>query len=500
MKPTAFIAGLAQETNAFGPLPTGLGSFRGRFHAGGRTCMETPPFPEVLLHIGRRLADEGEVTLIEGPTAGAHPSGAVTRAAYEMLRDTILARLRAAGPVDLAIFHLHGAMIADGYDDCEGDLLTRVREIVGPDAHVGAMVDPHAHLSEAMLRASDMIIAYKEYPHTDFRERAGELWAILLDLHRCRYHPAAALWDSGAIGIFHSSDAGVRGLIDAMQSLEAVGSALSVSLIHGFPWGDGEAFGTRALVFADGEAAADRLASEIAVQARALAMAARAQAIGIDAAIARMRAHPDGAKPLVFADSPDNPGGGAAGDATHVLRAILDAGIGQVCLGPIWDPGAVDVAFNAGPGAKLNIRVGGKSGPLSGDPLDLAAEILAVDGAAAQCFAGEEFPLGRAASLRVGTVFVVITSERDQARSPELFSRLGVDPAAQRAVIVKSSQHFRAAFEAVAAEILYLDGPGSLQLNLSGYAYKSVRRPRFPIDPVGADPFRVMRRPANASR
>lgn len=487
MPPRAFTAGLAQETNTFGPLPTGIDSFSGRCDLDGASFDQNPPFPESLLLSARKRALEGLIELIEGPTIGAHPSGLVTRSAYERLRDAILASLEAALPVDIIAIHLHGAMIADGYDDCEGDLLSRMRAIAGPRVRIGAMIDPHAHLSATMVESAEIIVAYKEYPHTDFRERAEEVWELLISAQAGRIQPVSALWDTRAIGIYHTSRPEVRSMVDWMQDVERRGDALSLSLIHSFPWGDARDFGTRALAICDGNLdAAHLLACDLANRARIIAETTTVSTMKLDAALAHALAAGKG--PFVLADSPDNPGGGAAGDSTFVLAALFDLNIENACFGPLWDPQAVAIAFEAGAGARLAMRIGGKTGPLSGAPLDLDAEIVALREAAAQTFAGEIFPLGRAALIRAGGVEVVLVSLRDQARGPDMFEQFGVDLARKQIIAVKSSQHFYDGFAPIAKEIIYLDAPGSLQSDLTSYDYRRIVRPRWPIDRAAPPP------------
>lgn len=425
---------------------------------------------------------------------GAHPSGQVTRAAYEQFRNLILAQLQQALPVDMVAIHLHGAMIAEGYEDCEGDILSHIRAIAGPDCIIGALLDPHAHVSATMAGAANILVAYKEYPHTDFRERAEEVWQLLLAASAGTIRPVTALWDSGTIGIFHSSRPEVRSLINRMQDLENSGEALSISLIHSFPWGDCQDLGTRALAICDANAAqADLIAREIACSARDIALAASpASGSGIAAVLDRIAATSDEGRPYVLADSADNPGGGAAGDSTFVLAELDRRKVERACLGPLWDPLAVNIAFDAGIGARLPLRIGGKTGPFSGAPMDVVAEVVSLCSQATQQFAGEAFPLGRAAAIRVGGIEIVLVSERDQARGPDLFTNLGIDLDSKKIIVVKSSQHFYAGFAPLAREVVYLDGPGSLQTQLGAYPYRRVVRPRWPIDDKTPPPFRVL--------
>ncbi len=229
-----FSASLATETNTFAPMPTGLASFkdRGYFPAGkhpeAMTLFSGP------LWAARIRGKERGWTLFEGMVAGAQPSGTTTRHAYETLRDELLADLRAVLPVDMVLLGLHGAMVADGYDDCEGDLLKRVREIVGPKVVIGAELDPHNHLTPEMVANADLMISFKEYPHTDVLERGMELVDICAAQVEGKVKPVAAMVDCDMIVTVHTSRQPARGFVERMQSLEGKDGVLSVSLTHGF--------------------------------------------------------------------------------------------------------------------------------------------------------------------------------------------------------------------------------------------------------------------------
>jgi microcystin degradation protein MlrC len=162
-----FVAALGTETNSFSPIPTGLGSFEEYLWFPAGSHPDEPRFFTAPILAARRRASSEGLIVIEGLAAFAAPAGPTTRHAWETLRDRLLAELRAALPVEVVLLSLHGAMVADGYDDCEGDLLARVRALVGPRVVVGAELDPHCHLTGSMLAASDLLVFYKEYPHTD---------------------------------------------------------------------------------------------------------------------------------------------------------------------------------------------------------------------------------------------------------------------------------------------------------------------------------------------
>ena len=198
------------------------------------------------------------------------------------------------------------------------------------------------------------------------------------------------------------------------------------------------------------------------------------------------RALEPGNTPLLVADISDNPGGGAPGDSTFILRELLQGQAEQTCLGPIWDPMAVRTAFSAGIGARLAMRIGGKSGITSGQPLDVDAEITALCPDAYQSFEGTPDGLGDCAAIRVAGVDIVLTSLRNQALGLELFTNLGIDPASYRVVVVKSSQHFRHEFGPIAAETIYVDSPGTLSQDYDSIPYTKLDRPMWPLV---EDPF-----------
>lgn len=478
-----FTASLATETNTFAPMPTGLASFRqegGYFPAG--THPDRMSFFAGPLWAARQRAREQGWQLIEGLVAGAQPSGITTRLAYETLRDELLADLRAALPVQMVVLGLHGAMVADGYPDCEGDLLTRVRAIVGPEGVVGAELDPHHHLSAAMVSQADLLIAFKQYPHSDVLERAFELVDLCAAQVVHRRRPVPSVVDCHMAVIVHTTREPAQGYVQRLQALEGRDGVLSISLTHGFPWGDVPDMGTKLLLYTDGRPAegaalARRLADELIVLRAQLDPPWQ----DIDGAIDEALAAPPGL--VVIADSADNPGGGAAGDSTFILRRLIERGVTDAALGPLWDPQAVRIAFDAGVGARLPLRLGGKVGPMSGDPLDAACTVKAlVSDMTMSGLADTRQPLGDCALVDAQGVEVVLISRRSQALGTDVFTQLGCQLPQRRIVVVKSSQHFRAAFAPLAVRIVYASAPGSVANDLRLLDYRHIQRPKWPID------------------
>lgn len=477
-----FSASLATETNTFGPMPTGLSSFRDRgYFPAGQHPDQMTFFSGPLWAARLRGADQGW-DLVEGMVAGAQPSGITTRHAYETLREELLADLRGALPVDMVLLGLHGAMVADGYDDCEGDLLERVRAIVGPAVVVGAELDPHNHLTPAMVRHADVLIAFKEYPHTDILERALELVDLCAAKVAGKVQPVAAVVDCEMIVTLHTSRQPARGFVDRIQALEGNNGVLSISLSHGFAWGDVADMGTKVLVYTDGDAAqAQALARQLADELIALREQLTVHYPSIDAALDQALAFAGG--PVVLADGADNPGGGAAGDSTFILRRMLERGIVNAALGPLWDPVAVRIAFDAGVGARLMLRVGGKISPLSGAPIDLDCTVKALKSDMVMTgLANTPSQLGDCALIEAMGIEIVLITLRNQAMGTDLFTQLGCDLAAKKIIVVKSSQHFYASFSKLARHVIYVAAPGAVTLDLGTLQYRKIHRPKWPLD------------------
>jgi microcystin degradation protein MlrC len=372
-------------------------------------------------------------------------------------------------------------MVADGYDDCEGDLLQRVRAIVGPDVVVGAELDPHNHLTPAMIANADVLISYKEYPHTDVLERALELVDLCAATVEKKVKPVAAVVDCEMIAIFHTSRQPARGFVERMQALEGKDGILSVSLTHGFPWGDVPEMGTKVLVYADGDAGkAQKLARQLADEVIAVREQLAPRSPGIDAALDEALAFDGG--PVVLADGADNPGGGAASDSTFILRRMVERGIGNAAVGPVWDPLAARIAFDAGEGAQLALRIGGKISPLSGEPLDLQVTVKKLVRNHIQTgLSNTPTPMGDTALVEADGIEILLVTLRNQAIGTDLFTKAGCDLARKKVIVVKSSQHFYASFSRIARHVIYADAPGSVTRDLNTLPFRKVRRPLWPL-------------------
>jgi microcystin degradation protein MlrC len=470
-----FTAGVATESNTFAPMPTGLDDyavFRGTPPAERPTSF-TQPFL-----VWRQLAAERGFTVVGSLGASAPPAGPTVRRVWEDFRDEILHDLRRAMPVDAVLLNLHGAMVADGYDDCEGDILTRVRAIVGPSVPIGAELDPHCHVTPVMVEQATALVLYKEFPHTDFAARAEDLFRLIVDAAERRTRPHMALWDCRMLGSYFTTLQPMKGFVDDVKGLEGRNGVLSISPVHGFPYGDVPGNGTKMLVITDARPVEGaRLAETLGLRWIALRGRTHPPMLTVAEAVERARRVPG--RPVVAADVADNPGGGFPGDSTVVLRALVELGVTDCAFATIWDPLAVTFARAAGPGGRLRLRIGGKAGVLSGDPLDLDVTVAAVTDDLYQRYAGVGNSLGPAARVTAGGIDIILASRRNQVRSPDVFRGLGLDPLGAKLLVVKSTNHFRAEFEKIAAEILYVAPPDVF----SAVPFTRIPRPKWPLDP-----------------
>lgn len=489
-----YAAGVSTETNTFSPHPARLEDFtvvtREEYETSG--FREEPGLEDM-----RRLTLERGWEFLFGLQAFTQPAGVVERDAYESLRDQLLASLRDAMPVDIVLLPLHGAMVAEGYDYCELDMVTRVREVVGESVPIGVSFDLHCHFQQALLDVIDVLVAYKEYPHTDIGERGADLFRLTAATAAGEITPTMALFDCRMIGIYPTEVEPMRTFVDDMLAAEARGDVLSLSLAHGFPWGDVPEMGAKLIAITDDDPeGAARAAREWGMRFHDLRREVTLHPLSLDEALDRALAaprtgtHAADTGPVVVADQADNPGGGAPGDATFALHALLERGAQDVALGMIYDPDVVQQASETGVGSRLTVSLGGKRGVTSGEPVVAEAEVLAVNPELVQDWPQAEgallIPCGRAVALRIGGVDVVVNDDRTQVFSLDVFTKLGIDALRKRVIVLKSTQHFFTAFGPIASEVIYMGGPGAIAPRMTDIPLQRADANKYPwVD----DPF-----------
>ena len=458
------IAALATETNTFSPMPTGRLAFEA-----GMLTREASRKPANLfsaaLHEWRQMAEERGWEVVESLTAAAQPSGITVRAVYEAFRDEILTDLETHQP-DLFLISMHGAMVADGYDDCEGDMMQRARAIMGPDRVIGLELDPHNHLTRAMVDHATLIINYKEYPHVDAPDRARELFVMAADAAEGRTHPVMAMHDCRMLSIIETMKEPGQSFVQAMKDAEGKEGILSVSLTHGFPWSDVADVGAKTLVIADGDAAkAARVAKEFADRLWSIRDGLRMDYPDISSALDTVQA--SNQRMITLADMGDNAGGGAPADATFVLQEVLKRGLKDVALAIFWDPVLVTMCQDAGVGARMKVRLGGKVCAESGDTVDLDVIVRGIREDMTQALGETAMDMGTGVWLEAEGVHIIVSSKRTQCFSPTVFTELGLDITTLKAMIPKSTNHFYQNFARVSPQVIHVRTPGAVTPDLT---------------------------------
>lgn len=474
-----FTGAIATESNSFSSIPTGEAAFASGMVRGAAVYADEGmwgPFARRLRE--HTNTERGE--LIPSIFSFAQPGAPTVQTVYEGMRDALLHDLKAAGKVDIVILFLHGAMISQDIWDCEADALQRVRAIVGADVPIGVVLDPHAHLTEAMIQNATVLSFMKEYPHIDMIDRLDDVWRICLRVLRGEIKPVAASYDCRMVSLWPTGQEPMRGFVDRMLAMEGKDGVLNVSFVHGFPWGDTPRTGARTLVYTDDDPAkASAIAQKLGEEIWEMRERTAIPLITLDDALARMQSAGNGL--LVLADLADNSGGGAPADSTFILRAALDRGITNVGFALFYDPQAAQACHEAGLGATLHLRVGGKTGPASGAPIDLTAKVMGLQERGWQDETGfGQWQLGKSAWIHAHGLDIIICSERHQCFHPSAFTHLGLDPSTLRAVVVKSTNHFRAGFDPIAAETLYVDAAGAIAPNFASIPYEIFDKPYWP--------------------
>ena len=472
-----FFGALVTETNTFSSIPTSRDSFA---EVRGQEALRSESILTVYLqHFMRRAAASGAQVEV-GLCAFAQPGAPMAQSDYEGLRGALLGDLQRCQGVDAVFLMLHGAMVSEACLDCEGDVLARVRAQVGPKVPVLVILDPHAHLSAAMVASADVLSFMKEYPHTDGPACIDDVLGIARGMLGGTVRPVAGVADCRIVGLWPTQETPIREFTERLRSLQGRDGVLSVSFVHGFPWGDTPDTGSKIVVYTDGDApAAQRWAERLCQEVWAMRSASQPQLTTIDDALDAV----EGAKcgPVVLADIADNAGGGASADASFILRAVLERGLRGVAFALFYDPVLVDFCRQLGVGARVRGRVGGKLGPYSGEPVDIDGVVkgLATD-ATQMAFGTTPDRMGNTAWIQTRGVDIVLSSLRTQCFHPQAFTHIGIDPAACKALVVKSTNHFQAGFAALAARVITVSTPGALSTDFARLPYRVFTKPYWP--------------------
>ncbi|WP_169194574.1 M81 family metallopeptidase [Devosia sp. MC1541] len=476
-----FTAALATETNTFSPIAVDKRAFEASLYAKPGEHPATPTLCSAPITVGREVCAREGWTLIEGSASWADPAGMVARATYEELRDEILEQIKAALPLDGLVLGLHGAMVAQGYDDPEGDFLFRVREIVGPDVLICAELDPHSHLTAKRAAQANFFVYFKEFPHTDFVDRARDLWDIAVKALKGEVTPHMSIFDCRMIDVFPTSKQPMRGIVDRMMEMEkTIPGLLSLSVVHGFMAGDVPEMGTKVVAITDNNPALGaELTEKIGRELFDLRGTFMVSQVDEKTAVAQALAATQ--FPVVIADVWDNPGGGTSGDATVLLEEFMAQGATGLAVGTIWDPIAVQICFAAGEGAEIPLRFGAKSAPFTGSPIDRTVTVKKLVRNAEMKFGDSFAPFGDSVWIHFDGIDVILNSTRAQSFDPSLYSVMGIDPTKQKYLLIKSTNHFYDSFSRIASQIIYCSAGKPYPNKPAETNYRKARKDIWPM-------------------
>jgi microcystin degradation protein MlrC len=464
------IGGMQHETNTFAPSKATLTQFEhgggwppiqrgaGLFEAVGGANIPAAGAIDAL-----RAADH---TLVPLTWASASPSAHVTDEAFETIVGDMIQRLIAAGPVDAVYLDLHGAMVTESHDDGEGEILRRVRETVGSRVPIVASLDLHANVTRAMVEHADALAIYRTYPHVDMADTGARAAWLLMSMLKTgqRFAKAFRQFDYlTGIPAQCSMIEPTAGLYELLGRIENR-TGVALSFAPGFPMADFDECGMSVVGYGDDDAATQAAVAELAQAVAEAEPDFVLELLSPDEAVTRAMARGEPGRPVVLADTQDNPGAGGNGDTTELLAALLRNRAQDAVLGLLIDPASAARAHAAGPGTTLGFELGEISGVPGTRPLagEFTVERLG-DGnftCTGPMFRNFRMSLGPMALLRQGGVRIVLASRKCQAADQQMFRHLGIEPSRQRIVALKSSVHFRADFQPIAREVLVVRAPG----------------------------------------
>lgn len=423
-------------------------------------------------------------------SASAGPSGVVTRAAFDLLTNPLVTAAE-GNHYDGILLGLHGAMVTEFCDDGEGELLKRLRAVVGPDTPIAITLDLHANVSVEMCSLANIIVSYKTYPHIDMREVGVQAGEILQRTMAGEIRPRTIRVARPMLEEVNGGRTDIGPMIDRFSkalNYETQEDVFAVSINAGFASADIAEVGPTVLITGQGDfiahtTFAETIAEDIWSRRNDVLNAY----LSVETAAAIAAAFDSSNAPLIIADYADNPGAGGYGDSTNLLRALLDANISDACFGPMVDPEVVQQLQTGKIGDQVVVMLGGKTNPdFGGGPLSLTAELVAIsngdyigDG---PMMGGLHGSFGPIAIIRVDGIDILVVSIASQMLDLQQFKAFGIDPQSKAIVALKSMQHFRAAFEPIAAEIIVCDSGALCTPDYDRLPYRNVPRPMFPLD------------------
>ncbi len=480
------IAGFLHETNTFSPIPTTYEDFAapGGPYAGylrGQEILQLKGknFNHCVCGFMNTIEKFGHEVIPILWTA-AEPANQVTAHAFERIMGVIAAGLSDSYPLDGVYLDLHGAMVYEGYNDGETEILRRVRAIVG-DIPIVCSLDLHGNISYQTFEVADALVGYRTYPHTDLYE-TGERCAILLNnlIKGDRFFKAfKQLPFLMPISTQSTNTEPCKSIYALIEEIEKNPEVHSATIMAGFPPADLEHTGPTIFAYGTTHDATSRAVNILydAILSREAEFAV--DLLDPDQAVTKaMKLAESTDKPIILADIQDNSGGGATSDTPWILEALVKHRAQKAAVGLMYDPEVASIAHAAGEGSEISVGLGGKLMPKQ-KPFYGTFFVK-------RLFEGEFIPtgpmlrgiptnLGKMANLQIDDVNVVVVSRRTQANDQSFFRQVGIEPREMKILVLKSSNHYRADFEPISSAIIPVEAPGAIIEDPSKATYRNLR-------------------------
>ena len=473
------------ECNQFGGTPADLARFEQYELRRG----------DAMLGIGAGVVG-GMLDVLRAGAVDIHPllvastcsSGPVTSDCYDRLTEELLAALVPEN-VDGVLLALHGSGVVEPATDLEGDLLAAVRQHIGPQLPLVATLDLHAHVSEAMVRNADALVAWETYPHKDTFTTGQRGARLLMGIIDDQWQPAMAMAKVpvlvGGCRGQTEGDGAFPDLMRRTKSFEQHDGVLSTSLFLVHPYLDFAGLGSGGLVITDNDMdLAVELATDIAERYWQSREALEQPLMSPDAAI-REGLEIDGG-PVLLIEAADCAGGGASGDSVASIRALINADPAATSVAMVADPEAAAACHAAGTGAELRLSLGHKLDPCWGEPIEVTGIVERIsngnfryDGG---IWAGSEATMGPAAVFAAGALKIVVATHATYDWADEQFRSMQLEPRTAKFIVVKNPMNYRFGYAGIAKAAFILDTPGPTPASVRGLQYEHMQRPYFPVD------------------
>jgi microcystin degradation protein MlrC len=487
------IARFQHETNTFSPIPTPLEAFNPVWDG---QVIERDGRARTAVGAFIQLAQAMGAELITPVSAMANPSATVHKDAYELVCKKILDAVSEG--CDAILLDLHGAMVAQGAPDGEGELLARIRAIA-PSTPLIVALDLHANLTPKMVANCDVIVSFKTYPHVDMFEAGEHAGRIFSAMFGGVVKPVMAYRQLPLLShtlCSNTEQGAMQAAVQAAIQAEKLPGVLAVSILAGFSLADFHDAGMSVLVVTDqdqtlAEGVADKLAAQIIDNRDGFIYQSTSLTESLQTA--RTLANGSGIGPVLLLDHSDNVMSGGTCDTMDVLAAALEQGLSGIAVGPIADPETVVELVKAGVGARVTVALGNKAGWSSlgktHTPYKLSGVIKAIsDGrfvVTGPIFTGALADMGQTVVLDTGSAQIVITTERIEPYDLGVFSSCGVTLADKTYILLKSRIYCRPVFVPMSKGLVECDSDegGPTSSNYAWFDFKHVRRPIYPFDP-----------------